>query len=156
SVVVKGTRTGTTTNSNGEFTLNVPANAKTLTVSSVEMSTQEVAIIGRTVNVTLAPGQATSLEGVVITGYGNAQQKKNSTASAVVIGGKQIENRPQTSVDEMLAGKVAGLIAPALSGQPGAAQAIRIRGIGSVSAGSGPLFVIDGNIVTTGDNTRLT
>ena len=155
SVVVKGTRVGTTTNSDGEFTLNAPAGAKTLVISSVDMVPQEVAITGRNVTVAMV-SRASNLDEVVIVGYGGPQKKTNITSSSTTVGAKELENRPFTSVDEMLAGKVPGLIAPSFSGQPGAAQSIRIRGISSIAAGNNPLYVVDGVIINSGDLSRLT
>src|SRR5258706_3401207 len=144
SVQVKGTRTGTTTKADGTFNLVVPANARTLVISFVGFVDQEIPTNDRSpVNVSLLPSSSDLAE-VVLTGYGNAQKKKNITASITTVSGKELENKPFTSVDQMFAGKVAGLIAPSFSGQPGAAQPIRIRGIGSVSASSSPLFVVDG------------
>jgi TonB-dependent SusC/RagA subfamily outer membrane receptor len=72
------------------------------------------------------------------------------------IGGGDIENKPFTSVDKALQGATAGLQSVAASGTPGAAQNIRIRGIGSINAGANPLWVIDGVPVNTGDLSRLT
>src|SRR5258705_8295289 len=155
SIQVKGTRTGTTSKMDGTFRLDAPSNARTLVVSFVGFVDQEISMANRSqIDVSLLPSSSDLAE-VVLTGYGNAQRRKNISASIATVAGKELENKPFTSVDQMFAGKVAGLIAPSFSGQPGAAQPIRIRGIGSVSASSSPLFVVDGVIINSGDISRL-
>lgn len=150
SVSVRGTNIGTTTDNEGVFTLNVPANATTLVVSSVGYQNQEINVGNQTnVAITLTNSEA-ALDEVVVVGYGT-QRRANVTASVSSVKAPEIENRPFTSVDQMLQGKVPGLLAPPSSGQPGAFQSIRIRGIGSVSAGADPLFVVDGIIMNAGD-----
>jgi TonB-dependent starch-binding outer membrane protein SusC len=155
SVSVRGAaQGGTSTNAEGRFSISVPQSARTLILSSVGYVTQEVNI-GRdnTVNFLLDP-DTKALDEVVITGYGT-QRKRNSTAAISTVGGKELENKPATSLDQLLGGKVPGLIAPSTSGQPGANVNIRIRGIGSVTAGANPLYVVDGVIINSGDISRL-
>jgi len=150
SISVRGSSIGTTTNNEGAFTLNLPANATTLVVSSASYQTQEVNIEGQSsISVQLTPSER-ALEEVVVVGYGT-QRRTNVTASVASVKATEIENRPFTSVDQMLQGKVPGMQVPPISGQPGAFQSIRIRGIGSVSAGADPLFVVDGIIMNAGD-----
>ncbi|HEX8334810.1 MAG TPA: TonB-dependent receptor [Segetibacter sp.] len=156
TVSVVGATTSVTTNTTGAFSIAVPAAARELEISYVGHTTQRIGLRGRTdFSVTLAAASENLAE-VVVTGYGTPQRRKNTTASVATVGSKQLENRPFTSVDQMLAGKVPGLVAPASTGQPGASQSIRIRGIGSISAGSNPLYVVDGVIVNSGDVSRLT
>lgn len=150
SVSVRGTNIGTTTNSDGTFTLNVQSNVSTLVISSVGYQTQEVNVTGQSeFSITMGKSEG-ALEEVVVVGYGT-QRRTNVTSSVASVKAPEIENRPFTSVDQMLQGKVTGLQAPPISGQPGAFQSIRIRGIGSVSAGADPLYVVDGIIMNTGD-----
>lgn len=153
SVLVKGTQIGATTNAEGNFTLNVPANATTLQISSVNMTSQEVAIRGTSVDVALI-SSAGNLQEVVVVGYGT-QKKITLTGSPTTVKGSSLENKPFSSVDKALQGQVAGLQSVASSGAPGATQDIRIRGISSINAGNAPLWVIDGAIVNTGDASRL-
>ena len=94
-------------------------------------------------------------EVVVAVAYGE-QERKKITGAVGKVSGKQLENIPMASVDQMLQGKVAGVQSVTTSGQAGAAQQIRIRGIGSISASSAPLFVIDGMPANTGDASNLT
>ncbi len=101
-------------------------------------------------NATMQLAAASVLNEVVVTGYGSTR-RANITSSISTVRADKIENRPFTSVDQMLQGKVTGLQAPMVSGQPGSAQSIRIRGIGSISAGADPLYVVDGIIINAGD-----
>src|SRR5215217_42099 len=156
SVVVKGTNIGTTTSIDGTFSLAIPSNARTIVVSYVGMGDREVGLSSNSAYNVRLTASSGNMEEIVVTGYGTAQKRKNSTASSTTLRGKEFENKPQTSVDQMLGGKVPGLFAPSFSGQPGANQQIRIRGIGSISAGANPLFVVDGVILNTGDLSRLT
>jgi TonB-linked SusC/RagA family outer membrane protein len=156
SVTVRNANAGTTTDANGNFRLVVPANATTLVFSFTGYANSEVPI---------TEGQATydvnltrsvrSLDEVVVVAYGQ-QQRRRVTGAVSRVSGEELENVPLASVDQMLQGRVAGLQSVATSGQPGAAQEIRIRGIGSISASSAPLFVIDGIPVNTGDASSLT
>lgn len=154
SVVVRGTKTGTVTTSDGSFSLQVGTSVKFLTISAINFAEQQVSI-GKTniVNATLLEAE-TKLTEVVVVGYGT-QKKKEVTGSIAKIGGKDIENKPFTSIDKGLQGGIAGVQSVANSGQPGAVQNIRIRGIGSITAGANPLWVVDGVPINTGDLSRL-
>jgi TonB-linked SusC/RagA family outer membrane protein len=156
SVVVKGTNIGTTTGPDGSFSLGVPSKAASLVVSYVGLADKEIALTtSNEYNVSLTAATKNSLDEVVVVGYGT-QRRGNVTSSVSTVRSADIENRPYTSVDQELQGKIAGLQAPVATGQPGAFQEIRIRGIGSATAGADPLFVIDGIIVNSGDLTGLT
>jgi TonB-linked SusC/RagA family outer membrane protein len=151
SVIVKGTTTGTTTDETGSFTLGVSSSAKTLVISSINYSETEVAITGDNLNVTMKPGSA-SLSEVVVVAYGQVK-KTNVTGSVSTVKAADIENKPFSSVDKALQGEVAGLQSSSVSGAPGSATSIRIRGIGSITANANPLWVIDGVIANTTDLT---
>ncbi len=155
SVLVKGTTVGTITKADGTYSITLPANAKDLVFSSTDMTPQEVAIGSQSmINATLK-ASASTLQEVVVVGYGT--QKKSDVTSAVSkVGGDKVANVPFTSVDQILQGKVAGLQSQTFSGQPGANQQIRIRGTGSFSVSSQPLYVIDGIQINSGDLSRLT
>lgn len=154
SVLVKGTTIGTATGSDGTFALSVPASAKILVFSSVGFNSQEFAIGSKTAfNVSLQ-ASTQNLEEVVVVGYGT-QKKTDLTASIAKIGGDKVANVPLSSVDQALQGKVAGLQSVTFSGQPGANQQVRIRGISSYSASAQPLYVIDGVQINSGDLSRL-
>ncbi len=150
SVTVKGNPQGVSTEQDGTFTLTVPGDTKTLIVSSVGYGDQEVALgNSSTIDVVLTQ-QEKQLEAVLVVAYGE-QSSRKITGAIGRVQGKEVENIPLPSVDQMLQGKVAGLQSVSPSGQPGSLQDIRIRGIGSINASSSPLFVIDGIPVTTGD-----
>jgi len=149
SVLVKGSSIGTTTKADGSFSLTVPASTKTLIVTSVGMAQEEVDIRGKDViNVSLKAGD-NNLQEVVVTGYTTTARTK-STVAASVVGAKDIQNTPITNVNDILQGKATGLTVMSTSGQPGASSNIRIRGVGSISAGASPIYVIDGIIVERG------
>ncbi len=149
SVLVKGSSVGTTTKTDGSFSLTVPAGTKFLIISSVGMAQEEVDITGKeTVNVSLKGGE-NNLQEVVVTGYTTTARNK-STVAASVVGAKDISNVPMTNVNDILQGKATGLTVMSTSGQPGSSSNIRIRGVGSISAGASPIYVIDGIIVERG------
>ncbi|MDP4263916.1 MAG: TonB-dependent receptor [Bacteroidota bacterium] len=155
SVVVKGTSTGTVTKADGTYTITVPANAKILVFSSVDLAPEEITIGSQTtINTSLKSADKTMAE-VVVVGYGT-QKRSDVTSSVTKIGGDKVANVPMTSVDQILQGKAAGVQSVTFSGQPGANQQIRIRGVGSFAASSQPLFVIDGIQVNSGDVSRET
>lgn len=154
SVVVKGSTTGTTTDANGDFSINVPGAAKALVISSLNFASQEVAIgTKNSITVSLV-STAQELQDVIVVGYGT-RKKADLTGSVATVKGADIENVPFSSVDKALQGKVAGLQSVAASGQPGASQNIIIRGLSSINGSSNPLWVIDGIPVNTGDASRL-
>jgi hypothetical protein len=130
TVAVKGTNRGTSTGSDGSFTVTVPPTAKTLVISAVNFSTQEVSIAGRAAvgAIVLQPGTQ-SLNEVVVVAYGT-QKKTVVTGSVTTVSGNLVADKPFTSVDKALQGSVAGLQASSTSGAPGSSTDIRIRGIG--------------------------
>lgn len=151
SVIVKGTTIGTTTAVDGSFTLSVPSSASSIVISYTGLGEKEVSLSNAdSYSITLSPGAKASLDEVVVVAYGT-QQKRKVTGAVSKVSGSEIEDIPMPSVDQMLQGKVAGLQSVSPSGQPGSFQQIRIRGIGSITASSSPLFVIDGVPVNTGD-----
>jgi TonB-linked SusC/RagA family outer membrane protein len=154
SVIVKGSTLGTKTDDNGNYTIAVPANAKVLSFSALNFETQEASIGSKTeINVVLT-ATVSDLQEVIVTGYGTTKKAAN-TGSISIVKAADIENLPFSSVDKALQGKVAGLQSVASSGQPGASQAILIRGASSINASSAPLWVIDGVPVNAGDASRL-
>jgi len=157
NVTVKNSRVGTATDADGKFRLVVPADAKTLVFTNSGFDAREVDVsnIQGDLNISLAKNVLALNEVVVAVAYGE-QERKKITGAVGKVTGKQLENIPMASVDQMLQGKVAGVQSVATSGQAGAAQQIRIRGIGSISASSAPLFVIDGLPANTGDASNLT
>lgn len=143
SVLVKGTSVGTTTGEDGNFSLNIPENARTLVFSAVGSTPQEMAIGNRSIfNISLS-SEDKDLQEVVVVGYG-VQKKRTVTAAIGKIGGDKIADLPTTSFDRQLAGRAAGVQVTQTSGLVSAPPRIRIRGVNSISQGRDPLFVIDG------------
>ncbi len=141
SVQVKGTTTGTTTNSDGNFILTIPDANVTLVISSVGYDQQEIALAGRTeLNVTLVTSTKI-MDQVVVIGYGSAS-KRDLTGSIVKISGKEIANRPASNPLSLLQGKVPGL-SVVNSGRPGAEPDVRIRGTNTIN-GVKPVYIVDG------------
>ena len=155
SVTVKETQTGTSTDANGNYSFTVEANARTLVFSFIGTQTAELSIGNNTTLDAVLHSQQTTLNEVVVVAYGS-QQRRKITGSIGKLAGSEVENIPMSSVEQMMQGKIAGLQSVSPSGQPGSAQQIRIRGIGSINASSSPLFVIDGVPVNTGDFSSAT
>ena len=142
TVLIKGTKTGTQTDFDGNYSLRANTGA-VLQYSFVGMQTAERTVGAQNViNVTMQES-AEALEEIIVMGYGT-RGKNEITGSTVQLKGESISNVPVVSVDQALQGKVAGLTINSSSGTPGSTQDIRIRGVGSITAGNDPLFVIDG------------
>jgi TonB-linked SusC/RagA family outer membrane protein len=144
SVVEKGTSNGTTTNSEGKFSLQLSAGAKVLTISHVGYFTQDVDVKNKTtIEITLEEDQKT-LNEVVVIGYGSLNKREVSSA-ITHLGSKDLlrvgGNNPLMAIQ----GKVAGLsVTNTASADPNSSPSIQLRGASSRSAGLGPLFVING------------
>ena len=142
SVVVKGNATiGTVTEVNGKFNLNVPASTTTLIVRFLGMQEQEVAASSN-VEVMLHPSES-ALDEVIVVAYGTAK-KSSFTGSAATVKAESLEKRQASDISKALQGTMSGVQVVSTSGQPGTAATIRIRGVGSISASSDPLYVVDG------------
>lgn len=153
SVALKGSLSiGTVTDNEGQFSLSVPANAKTLTVKYIGYTETEVAA-GTNVSIELIP-DVKSLGEVVVVGYGT-QQKKDVTSSIVKINGSDISNLAAPSFESQLAGRAAGVNVVTQNGMVGQAPEFQIRGYSTLSSGSQPLIVIDGIPVNSGQIQQL-
>lgn len=154
SVSVKGTNRGTITDGNGKFTLNA-STGETLTVTFIGYTTQSLPVTaGNDYQVKLGSDTKLLNEVVVADSYG-VQSKKAYTGAAASVNGKENENKPFSTPLGALQGEVAGLNISSNSGQPGALEQVRLRGVGSISEGSNPLYVVDGVIIASGDFSRL-
>jgi len=139
-VAVVGTTSGTQTDVNGNFTISAPADG-TLTVDYLGYERQQIPINGQTtINVQLATS-AQQLEQVVVVGYGT-QRKRDVTGSIVSLREEEFEDKPVQNPLNAIQGKASGVVVTN-SGVPGAAPAIRVRGVGSIN-GVAPLYVVDG------------
>lgn len=146
SVLVKGTTSGTITDIDGNFKLdNVPSNA-TLVVSYIGYQTQEIPVAGKKNFTVKLADDTQTLDEVVVVGYG-VQRKSDLTGSvASVKGSDVIKSAPAADITSSLQGRLAGVSIVSSSGQPGSSSTIRVRGMNSIQADSGPLVVIDGFI----------
>ena len=142
TVLVKGTTTGTVTNMDGKYSIQVNGNA-VLVFSYVGYQSQEISVTpNTTVNVQLKPSAA-NLNELVVIGYGTVK-KKDATGSVTAIGSKSFNKGAITSPTDLLSGKVAGVQITTNGGAPGSGSTIRIRGGSSLSANNDPLIVVDG------------
>ncbi len=140
SVTVKGSTTGTTTDINGNFSINVSANA-TLVFSYVGYSNVEEKLNGRTSLLISMKPLEKSLEDVVVIGYGT-QKKRDLTGSVTSVKGQEVANMPATNPIASLQGKVPGLTI-SNTGRAGASPVVRIRGVNSTNSAA-PVYVVDG------------
>lgn len=141
-ILEKGKTNGTRSDSAGRYSIRVSDPNATLLISYVGYKTKEVKINGQTkINIVLEPS-ASSVQEVVVVGYGT-QQRKDITGSISTISAGKIKNQPAVSVDQLLQGRAAGVDVSQASGAPGGRLNIRIRGASSLNAGNEPLFVID-------------
>ena len=142
SVLVKGTTQGTITNLEGKYTINNLPDDAVLEFSFVGMLSQDVIVSGQTtINVTLI-FDAVGLDEVVVVGYG-VQKKVNLSGAVDAINAEVLENRPLVNVAQGLQGVSPNLNIDFISGEPGQAAAINIRGVTSINGGD-PLILIDG------------
>jgi TonB-linked SusC/RagA family outer membrane protein len=153
SVRLKNSSKGVMTDANGNFSIaDLPDNA-VLVVSYTGFVNTEISVGGRTnITITLKEDSQT-LDAVVAIGYGTVQ-KKDVTGSISSIGAKQIKDQPIVSLDQAMAGQMAGVQVTQATGAPGGGATVRVRGAGSLSAGNEPLYVVDGFPVTNDYNQR--
>jgi TonB-linked SusC/RagA family outer membrane protein len=143
NVIEKGTRNGTVTDLDGAYKLDVSDQNASLVFSSVGFNTEEVVVGNRSnIDITLTT-DVTALEEIVVVGYGT-QMKKDITGSIASVEASQIETRPITSVEEGIQGLIPGVNIAQRSASPGELATVSIRGLGSITAGTAPLWVVDG------------
>ena len=144
-VCVEKNTSGTTTDLDGNFSMTLPASAKTVKVSSVGMKELIYSLIpGKTENVKIIlEWENTQLDQVVVTGYAQTSVKR-ITGSVAVLNAEKFEAKAISSVDALMQGEVAGVSIKSLSGQPGTQSKITIRGANNITGTSAPLWVVDG------------
>lgn len=143
NVVLKGTTTGTVTDIDGNYNINVPAEEAILIFSSIGYVSQELPVNGRSlINVSLEE-DVQSLEEVVVVGY-TTQQKKNLTSAVASVDVESLQKRAVTDVTQAMQGNVAGVNIVAGNGNPGSPININIRGVSSFSGDNTPLVLVDG------------
>ncbi|HEU5146501.1 MAG TPA: TonB-dependent receptor [Chryseosolibacter sp.] len=142
NVIEKGTTKGTSTDADGKYSIAVNEGAH-LVFSFIGYQTQEFRVDNQTeINVTMIE-EMTSLDEVVVVGYGTVK-KSDLTGAVANVGEREIKATPIVDLGRALQGRAAGVLVTQNSASPGAPATIRIRGTGSVNAGNDPLYVIDG------------
>lgn len=151
NVTLKGTSIGTSTDTKGDFSINVPSESSVLVFSFIGYGKQEIQVGTQTrIDLKLAT-ENQALEEMVVIGYGS--QKKSSLTGAVSsVSPKELTALPVVSAEQALQGRVPG-VRVVNNGSPGQTPIVRIRGIGSINYASGPLYVIDG--IPSGDLNNL-
>jgi TonB-linked SusC/RagA family outer membrane protein len=142
TVVVKGTTRGTSTNAEGKFVIEADANA-VLEVSFIGYAAKQIPVNGQSSIIIQLAQDLAQLNEVVVVGYGT-QKRSDITGAISSISSESFNRGVVTNPGELLQGKLAGVSIAANSGEPGAAQDIIIRGIGSLRSGTQPLYVVDG------------
>lgn len=147
SVLLKGTKSGTTTGNDGTFTIAVSKNTVTLDISGVGFAAQSInARIGVDLNITLIP-EIKAIDEVIVTGTSGATQRKKMTISVTKVGEAQLKAVPAFSVSSALTGKVAGLRSSSVGGAPGQQTDLLLRGDNVLNVSASPLILIDGIIM---------
>ena len=143
SVTVKGAQNGTSSNTDGNFSIGIPNENAVLVFSFLGMKTQEIDVKGRsTVNVTLQE-DLNSLDEIIVVGYGT-QTRRDITGSIASINEKTLKQVPVTNVSQMLEGRIPGAYVTTGSNKPGTTPNILIRGVRSFLASNAPFYVVDG------------
>lgn len=143
NIQIKGTTFGVMADANGKYSFDISDQNAVLIFSFIGYRTKEVPVGGKSlVDVTLE-SEIAALDEVVVIGYGTVQ-KKDLTGSVGQMQANTIKDLPVARVDQALSGKLAGVQVLTTNGKPGESPLIRIRGVGSISAGSDPLYVVDG------------
>jgi len=143
TVILKGTTSGTVTDAKGNYTINNKTGAKTLVFSCIGMKDEEVQISGKTtVNATLKE-DISYLDEIVVIGYAE-QQRKDLMGAVASVDSKTILSTPSNNFTESLSGKMAGVSVVTTEGEPDATIDIKVRGTGSITQDSSPLYIVDG------------
>lgn len=151
NVVVKGTTTGSVTDADGKYSLSVPSSGGSLVFSFIGLKTTEIEIGDRTIIDIQLGLDVTQLAEIVVTGFGS-QIKQELTGNIATVKGSDIASIQMPSLDAALQGRAAGVFVNNSSGKLGQAVTVRVRGTSSISAGSEPLYVVDGIPITAAVN----
>lgn len=143
SVIVKDTRFGARTDLNGKFSVQIPGNDAVLQISYTGYTSQEVTVGAQnSIDVKLEEN-AGVIDEVVVIGYGK-QIRSTLTGNIAKLGSDNVKGMPVVSVEQAMQGQAAGVMVESVNGKLGAAARVRVRGVGSINAGTEPLFVVDG------------
>lgn len=153
TVMIKGTTIGTTTDFDGNYSIEAPSPQSIIVYNFVGFKEVEREASTNVINVVLEP-EALELDEIVVVGYG-VKKAGAITGAVQSVGAQEIESIPVPSFDQILQGQSAGVTVIATSGRPGAAASVTIRGQGSINAGTDPLYIIDGVPVEARDFSTL-
>ena len=143
SVMVQGTKLGTTSDSDGKFTLSVPSDTKALVINFIGMSTEELILgVKSSYRVTLK-STTSKLNEVVVIGYGTTK-RANLTTAQTTVSNKELNRTVNTTIEQAIQGRSAGVYVTQNSGQPGGGISVQIRGVNTIFGSTEPLYVIDG------------
>ena len=141
NIVLKGSQTGTSSDANGAYKLNVRGNNPVLVISAIGFKTQEANVGNKSVVDVSLEDDATALSEVVVTGY-TTENRRETTGAVSTVKPAQLKVAPSSNVEQQLQGRVAG-VTVITNGQPGTSSQVRVRGFGSFG-GNQPLYVVDG------------
>lgn len=143
SVIVKGTNNGTSTDFDGNYSIDKVDTNSVLVFSYLGYKTQEIIVGNRDVIDVSLEESTETLDEVVLIGYGQSQSKRTLSTAISEVSTKQIEDLPVSRVENILQGAAPGVIVQQDSGAPGSSSSVRIRGVGSPN-NSDPLYIVDG------------
>jgi TonB-linked SusC/RagA family outer membrane protein len=152
NVLLKGTATGTATDSDGKYIINLPDDGGTLIFSFVGFATQEIVYSNQTIIDVVMPLESKTLGEVVVTALGIEKDKKALAYSVTEVKGEEFTQARELNIANALTGKVAGVNATGLSTGPGGSSRVIIRGNGSFNGDNQPLYVVNGMPI---DNTSI-
>ncbi|HMI68262.1 MAG TPA: TonB-dependent receptor plug domain-containing protein, partial [Cyclobacteriaceae bacterium] len=144
NVVLKGTSSGSVTDSDGNYKLTVPASGGSLVFSFIGLQTAEVSIGERSVVDVSLMLDVKQLSEIIVTGTGVGVEKRKLAIAVESVNAEQLPAAPTASVDQALIGKIAGAQISTISGNPGAQVQILLRGINTVQRGTQPMILVDG------------
>ncbi|ADB39426.1 SusC/RagA family TonB-linked outer membrane protein [Spirosoma linguale] len=149
SVILKGTQRGTVTDADGRYKVDVPTGGATLVFSFVGYVPQEVRVGNQTsLNISLK-ADSKVLDEIVVIGYGTAK-KSDLTGAVTSVKEAQLQERPTSSLNQALSGRMPGVQVNTNSGRPGGRTTVRIRGFSSINSSNNPLYVVDGVMLPQG------
>ena len=146
AVIVKGTTIGVSTDAEGKFVLNCPANSQVLEISILGMKTQEIVIGGKTSFTVMLEEEAMDIDEVQVIAYGTTTKRLN-TGTIATVKSEDIVSRPVTNVLQALQGQVAGVSLHQDATGLGSPINIIVRGPNSFSSGTAPMIIVDGVVV---------
>ena len=161
SVVVKGTSTGTITDTNGNFSLSLGNRDKAiLSLSYVGMKTQDILVSNTSQKLNIRMQNDTDIDAVIVQGYGRMQKREELVGSAYQVNAKDLEFKPMSRLDNILDGMIPGMSVQPNADYPSTVRPrnyVRIRGEASLNASNEPLWIVDGVPIYTGDrNNQVT